>query len=151
MKKDQEYMLMALELAQSAYKAQEVPIGAVVVSGSDEVLSKAFNSKEALHNPCGHAEILALQSAAKKLSNWRLSGCTLYTTLEPCPMCLNAMTHARIARVVFGAYDAKGGAIHLGYNFYQDKRLNHRFGVLGGILAYQSATLLTSFFHSRRK
>lgn len=144
------FMGLALEQAELAYKASEVPVGAVLVSPEGDVLSKQFNIKEVNHNPTGHAELLALQEGAKKLQNWRLSDCTLYVTLEPCPMCLAAMVQARLKLCVFGAYDAKGGALSLGYHLYKDNRLNHRFGIIGGIRHFECSRLLSQFFRERR-
>ena len=144
------YMSMALEQAELAYKAQEVPVGAILVSPTGEVLSKTHNLKEANHNPTAHAEILAIIEGAKKLHNWRLSDCTLYVTLEPCPMCLTALLQARIKQCVFGAYDVKGGALSLGYKLHQDKRLNHQFSVIGGVKHFEASKLLSQFFKERR-
>lgn len=144
------FMGLALEEAEAAYKLQEVPVGAILVSASGEILSKHHNLKETNNNPTGHAEILTLIDGAKKLSNWRLSECTLYVTLEPCNMCLAAMVHARIQTCVFGAYDTKAGALSLGYHLHQDKRLNHQFGMIGGIRHYECSKLLSRFFRERR-
>lgn len=144
------FMSMALEQAELAYKAKEVPVGAVLVSPEGEVLSRQYNLKETHFNPTAHAEILALTEGAQKLSNWRLSGCTLYVTLEPCPMCLTAMVQARIKRCIFGAFDAKGGALSLGYHLHQDKRLNHQFAIMGGIKHFECSKLLSQFFRERR-
>jgi tRNA(adenine34) deaminase len=144
------FMGLALEEAESAFKAQEVPVGAVLVSPNGDILTKQFNLKEMHFNPTAHAEILCLIEGAKKLQNWRLSDCTLYVTLEPCPMCLNAMVQARLGHCVFGAYDAKGGALSLGYFFHQDQRLNHQFAVTGGIRHFDCSKILSQFFRERR-
>lgn len=144
------FMTMALEQADLAYKNQEVPVGAVLVSPEGEVLSKTFNLKETHFNPAGHAEILAITDSARKLQNWRLIDCVLYVTLEPCPMCLMSMVQARIKQCVFGAYDAKGGALSLGYHLHQDKRLNHQFSVIGGIKHFECSRVLSQFFKERR-
>jgi tRNA(adenine34) deaminase len=144
------YMSMALEQAELAYRAQEVPVGAVLVSPEGEVLSKQHNLKETHFNPTAHAEVLAVIEGARKLHNWRLSDCTLYVTLEPCPMCLTALVQARVKQCVFGAYDAKGGAISLGYHLHQDKRLNHQFSIMGGIKHFECSKLLSQFFRERR-
>lgn len=141
---------MALEQAELAYRAQEVPVGAIIVSPQGEVVSKQFNLKETNLNPTAHAEILSLIEASKKLGNWRLNGCSIYVTLEPCPMCLAAMVQSRIGRCVFGAYDPKGGAISLGYHLHQDQRLNHQFSVLGGIKHFDCSKILSQFFRERR-
>lgn len=144
------FMSMALEQAHLAYKSHEVPVGAVIVSPSGEILSKQHNLKEISHNPTGHAEILSLVEASKKIHNWRLSGCILYVTLEPCPMCLAAMVQSRIEQCIFGAYDNKGGALSLGYFLQKDNRLNHRFSVIGGIKHFECSKLLSQFFKERR-
>lgn len=144
------FMAMALEQAELAYKAQEVPVGAVLVSPAGDVIARQFNLKESHFNPVAHAEILALTEGAKKIHNWRLSDCTLYVTLEPCPMCLAAMVQSRVGQCVFGAYDAKGGALSLGYHIHQDKRLNHQFKMMGGIKHFECSRLLSSFFRERR-
>lgn len=143
-------MSLALEQAELAYKAQEVPVGAVLVSPNGDVLSKQFNLKEAHHNPTAHAEMLCIVEGAKKLQNWRLSDCTLYVTLEPCPMCLTALVQSRVKQCVFGAYDAKGGALSLGYYLHQDKRLNHQFAITGGVKHFECSKLLSQFFRERR-
>lgn len=143
-------MGLALDEANTAYRLGEVPVGAVVVDAKGEVISRAHNLKESVHNPCGHAELLAIQAAAQKIQGWRLDGCTLYVTLEPCPMCLAGLVQARIKQVVFGAYDAKGGALSLGYNLHRDQRLNHRFSMMGGVMHYESSRLLSQFFKERR-
>ncbi len=144
------FMSLALEQAELAYKAQEVPVGAVLVSPNGDVLSKQFNLKESQHNPTAHAEILCVIEGAKKLQNWRLSDCTLYVTLEPCPMCLTALVQSRVKQCVFGAYDAKGGALSLGYHLHQDKRLNHQFSIVGGVKHFECSKLLSQFFRERR-
>ena len=144
------FMSMALEQAELAYKAQEVPVGAVLVSPNGDVLSKQFNLKETHFNPTAHAEILVLEEGARKIQNWRLSDCVLYVTLEPCHMCLTAMVQSRVRQCVFGAYDSKGGALSLGYHLHQDKRLNHQFSVIGGIKHFECSRLLSQFFKERR-
>ena len=144
------FMTLALEQAELAYRAQEVPVGAIIVSPEGEILSKQFNQKETDLNPTGHAEILSIIEASKRIGNWRLSHCSIYVTLEPCPMCLAAMVQSRIGRCVFGAYDPKGGAISLGYRLHQDKRLNHRFSVCGGIKHFDCSKILSQFFKERR-
>lgn len=144
------FMDLALEEADLAFRGQEVPVGAVLVSASGEILSKSHNVKERNFNPTGHAEILCLTEGAKKAKNWRLTDCTLYVTLEPCPMCLSAMVQSRVKLCVFGAYDSKGGALNLGYNLHQDKRLNHQFSVIGGIRHFECSKILSQFFKERR-
>lgn len=143
-------MKLALEQAEKAYKIGEVPIGAVLVGKDGKIISSAFNLKETTKNPIGHAEILALQQVAPTQDSWRRLGCTLYVTLEPCTMCLGAMVHARIDRLVFGAYDKKAGALSLGYFFQNDSRLNHSFEVVGGVMHYECSKVLSQFFRERR-
>lgn len=145
------HMEMALQEARIAGHKDEVPIGAIIVSEYGEVIANSHNEKEANNNPCGHAEILVIQKAAQKLKSWRLLNATLYVTLEPCPMCLSAMVQARIGKLVFGAYDKKGGAISLGYNLHNDSRLNHRFDVIGGVKHFECSQLLSNFFRAKRK
>lgn len=140
----------ALKEAQKAYREDEVPIGAVIVDEKGNILARAHNEKEKVNNPCGHAEILAIMEASRKLNNWRLTNCALYVTLEPCPMCLSAMVQARIGKLFFGAYDAKGGALSLNYNFYKDKKLNHSFAVSGGLRHFECSRLLSTFFKEKR-
>lgn len=144
------FMDLALKQAELAYKEKEVPVGAVLVSADGEILTQKHNLKESHHNPTAHAEVLSIIEGAKKLSSWRLTGATLYVTLEPCPMCLAAMVQARIKRCVFGAYDAKGGALSLGYSMHNDSRLNHRFAVTGGIRHFECSKILSQFFKERR-
>jgi tRNA(adenine34) deaminase len=143
-------MCLAIEQADLAYSKGEVPVGAICVAEDGKTLSVAHNLKESTPNPCGHAEILALTNAAKSLGEWRLLNATLYVTLEPCPMCLDAARQARIKNVIFGAYDKKGGAISLGYNFHKDTRLNHHFNIMGGIFHYKCSSILSTFFKQRR-
>lgn len=148
---DQLWMMdEALIEAEKAYRLDEVPIGAVIVDASGMIIAKAHNLKEKNHNPCGHAEILAITEAAKKINNWRLIDCTLYVTLEPCPMCLCAMVQARIGKLYFGAYDPKGGSLSLNYNFYNDQKLNHSFSVVGGLRHFECSKLLSTFFREKR-
>jgi len=145
------FMSIALEEAELAFKAGEVPVGAVLVSPDGAVLSKQYNLKETNFNPTAHAEIVCLSEAGKKNQNWRLKDCTLYVTLEPCPMCLSALVQARIRQCVFGAYDSKGGALSLGFFHHQDKRFNHQFSMIGGVKHYECSRLLSQFFKERRK
>ncbi len=140
----------ALIEAEKAYREDEVPIGAVIVDSSGVILSRAHNVKEKNYNPCGHAEILAITEAAKKLNNWRLINCSLFVTLEPCPMCLSAMIQARIGTLYFGAYDPKGGSLSLNYNLYKDEKLNHAFPVVGGLRHFECSKVLSRFFREKR-
>ena len=147
---DQYFMQIALKEAEKAAYQEEVPVGAVAVKGV-EILAKAHNQRETLQDPTAHAEILALTQAAAALSSWRLEGVTLYVTLEPCPMCAGALVLSRIQRLVFGAYDPKGGAAGSLYNIPEDPRLNHRVEVQGGILQQECADLLRTFFQKKRR
>ena len=144
-------MQKALDLAKKAALVDEVPVGAMVVDKDGNILSEAYNTREQDKDPLGHAELKAIQLASKKLNDWRLEDCTLYVTLEPCPMCLSAMREARIKLCVFGAYDSKGGALSLGYRMHQDPRLNHRFSIIGGIGQNEASGLLSDFFRKKRR
>ena len=144
-------MSLAIDQAQKAYRLDEVPVGALVVDESEKVLARAHNLKEKNRNPCHHAEVLALSEASKSLGDWRLEGCILYTTLEPCVMCMGALVHARVARLVFGAYDEKGGALTLGFGIHKNDRLNHNVAVVGGFMHYECSRLLSEFFRAKRK
>jgi tRNA(adenine34) deaminase len=144
-------MRIALECAQAAAAAGEAPIGAVVVDpASGEVLAQAGNAPIGRHDPTAHAEILALREAAERLGNYRLTDLTLVVTLEPCAMCAGAISHARIGRLVFGATDAKGGAVVSGPRFFEQPTCHWRPVVVGGVLAEESAALLKAFFRARR-
>ncbi len=147
---DQKYMKLALEQAELAAQIGEVPIGAVVVCGG-EVVAAAHNRREIDNDPSAHAEFLAMQKASKKLGRWRLSGCTVYVTLEPCLMCAGLMVNARIDRCVFGASDPKGGATGTLFDVSSDSRLNHEFAVSGGVLAEEASAQLKAFFKERRQ
>jgi tRNA(adenine34) deaminase len=144
------WMKKALQLAEKASLAGEVPVGALLVQ-EDQLISQARNRREELKSPLGHAEMLTLHGAARKLGTWRLSDCTLYVTLEPCVMCAGALWQARIGRVVFGAADPKGGALGSLYQVHSDHRLNHRYEVTAGVMAHECAQLLRDFFRQRRK
>ncbi len=147
---DETFMGLALEEASAAAAEGEVPVGAVVVR-EGEVVSRAHNRREAEHDPTSHAEIVAIREAARKLGRWRLSDCTVYATLEPCPMCAGAMHQARIERLVYGATDPKAGAVGTLYDIAGDERLNHRFEVTPGVRAEECAELLRSFFADLRE
>ncbi len=146
---DQTYMQRALTQAAVAASEGEVPVGAVIVCG-DTVVAEAHNRRESDRDPLAHAEILAIRQAAAVLGRWRLSGCTLYVTLEPCPMCAGAVVNARVDRLVFGASDPRAGAVGSLLNLVQDGRLNHRAVVTPGVEAEASAQLLKAFFAARR-
>ena len=142
-------MSEALTLAAAAGQAGEVPVGAVVVSDG-QIVGRGSNSPISSHDPSAHAEIQALRGAALALHNYRLNGCTLYVTLEPCAMCAGAIQHARVARVVFGAADPKTGACGSVVNLFAEPQLNHHTQIEGGVLAQQCGELLTNFFRERR-
>jgi tRNA(adenine34) deaminase len=146
---DVAFMRLALEQARLAASIGEVPIGAVVVSGR-EVIASGHNRREIDANPSAHAEFSALIEASRKLGRWRLTGCTVYVTLEPCLMCAGLMQLARVDRCVYGATDPKGGALGTLYQVHSDERLNHRFEVTAGICADECAELLSSFFTQLR-
>lgn len=146
---DLKYMEICLKLARKAAAKGEVPVGAIVVR-NQKIVGLAHNQKERLQNPTSHAEIIAIQRASRKLKNWRLTDCTLYVNLEPCPMCAGAIVQSRIQKVVFGCRDPKSGAVSSLYTLTQDPRLNHRAETLEGVLADESSQLLSSFFKSRR-
>ena len=149
-KDDYYFMKKALEQANRAYKAGEVPVGAVVVKDG-KIIARGFNERETKQDPTAHAELTAMKKAAKKLSSWRLTGCTLFVTLEPCPMCSGVIINSRIDRVVFGAYDQKAGCCTTLYHLCNDERFNHRAQVLGGVMEEECAEILSSFFKEKRK
>ncbi len=143
------FMRAALELAQQGLEAGEVPVGAVVVKDG-EIIGRGFNAPISRHDPTAHAEIMALRDAASRLGNYRLAGCELYVTLEPCAMCSGAIMHARIARLVFGARDPKTGACGSVVDLFAEQRLNHHCEVVDGVLAEECGALLSRFFAARR-
>jgi len=146
---DDEYMQIALELAQQAAEAGEVPVGALVVKDG-EIVGRGYNAPISCNDPSAHAEIQALRDAGHRLGNYRLVGCTLYVTLEPCAMCAGAIQHARIARLVYGARDPKTGACGSVVDLMQEARLNHHAVVDGGIMAGACGGMLSTFFAARR-
>ena len=143
-------MRLALDEAREAVATGDVPIGAVVLDPAGEVVARGRNVREAEGDPTGHAEVVALRAAARALGEWRLSGCTLVVTLEPCTMCAGAAVLARVGRIVFGAYDDKAGAVGSLWDVVRDRRLNHRPEVVGGVLAAESTALLDAFFADQR-
>ena len=145
-----EPMRAALEEASRAMDTSDVPIGAVVLDPDGEVIARGRNAREAVGDPTAHAEILALREAAAALGQWRLDGCTLVVTLEPCAMCAGAVILARIRRLVFGAIDPKAGAVGSLWDLVRDRRLNHRPEVVSGVLAEECGALLREFFASHR-
>jgi len=147
---DEYWMRHALDLADKAAAQGEVPVGAVIVRNG-EILGEGWNQPITLHDPSAHAEMLALRAAGVAASNYRLPGTTLYVTLEPCPMCAGAMVHARVERVVFGAFDPKTGAAGSMFDLLTDERHNHRLIVSGGVLEGACAESLRTFFRARRQ
>jgi tRNA(adenine34) deaminase len=143
-------MRAALAEARAARATGDVPIGAVVLDAGGEVVGRGRNVREAEHDPTGHAEVVALREAARARGEWRLEGCTLVVTLEPCTMCAGASVLARVERVVFGAHDDKAGAVGSLWDVVRDRRLNHRPEVVTGVLAAESVTLLEEFFRAHR-
>lgn len=141
-------MNAAIGMAKKAFNKDEVPVGAVIVSRG-KIIARACNARETKRDPLAHAELIAIKKAAKKIGGWRLTGCTLYVTLEPCPMCAGAVINARIGEVVFGAYDPKAGAFGSLYDLCEG-RLNHTPRVTGGILADKCAQLLIEYFRQKR-
>ena len=146
---DEDFMRAALELARQAAQAGEVPVGAVVVKNG-EIIGHGCNGPIGRHDPSAHAEMLALRDAAQHEGNYRLVDCDLYVTLEPCLMCVGAMFHARIKRVVYGASDPKTGAAGSVMNLFEEQRLNHHAEVQGGVLADECGSILSQFFAARR-
>jgi len=146
---DERYMRMAIDAAQVAEENGDVPIGAVIVYQS-QVIGRAYNQREQLKDPTAHAEIIALTQAASFIGSWRLHGCTIYVTLEPCPMCAGALVLGRLDRLVYGCPDPKTGACGSLYDIVRDERLNHRLEVTPSVLADDCAALLQAFFQKRR-
>lgn len=143
-------MGLALDQARAALATSDVPVGAVVVAASGEVVGTGRNAREATGDPTAHAEVLALRTAAAARGGWRLDGCTLVVTLEPCTMCAGAAVLARVERLVLGAWDPKAGAVSSLWDLVRDRRLNHRLDVLGGVRESECAALLEDFFRARR-
>ena len=148
-KNDENFMRLAIAQAGIAEENGDVPIGAVIVY-QNRIIAKAYNQREQLNDPTAHAEIIALTQAAAALETWRLTGCSIYVTLEPCPMCAGALVLARIDRLVFGCNDPKTGACGSLYNIVSDDRLNHRIESISGVLADQCRQQLQAFFQRRR-
>ncbi len=146
---DDRFLRQALDEAQRAFEAGEVPVGAVVVHGG-QVIGRGHNQREALHDPTAHAEVLALTAAANHLGDWRLTGCSLYVTKEPCAMCAGALVNSRLDRLVFGAWDEQAGCCGSLYQLCRDPRFNHQVEVTGGVLQAECQALLQAFFLSRR-
>ena len=147
---DLTFMEEALKLAKTAEKQGEVPVGAVLVH-KNQIIASTFNQKESLKKATAHAEILAIEKASSQLGRWRLNDCTLYVTLEPCPMCAGALVTARLKRLVYACKDPKAGAVHSLYEITQDPRLNHYVEIHSGVLQEESSKLLKEFFRKKRK
>jgi tRNA(adenine34) deaminase len=143
------WMKKALDQAVLAFDQQEVPVGAVIVY-QDRIIAEAYNQRESLKDPTAHAEMIAITQAAEALESWRLLDCTLYVTLEPCPMCAGAIVQARIPRVIYGTSDAKAGACHSLFQITSDIRLNHQAAVLGGVMQDDCRAILQEFFRQQR-
>lgn len=150
MESDTYYMGLALEAARAGLAAGEVPVGAVLVGEGGEILARTFNQPIGLSDPTAHAEILALRAGARLLGNYRLLGSSLYVTIEPCIMCLGALLHARLRRLVYGAADPKGGACVSLYHLPEDTRFNHRLEVTGGVMEAECREVVQEFFRARR-
>lgn len=147
---EEKFMKQALIEARKAYGKDEVPIGAVIVKDG-KVIARGHNTRQQTQNAVNHAEMIAIQKACKKVGSWRLCGCDLYVTLEPCPMCAGACINSRLNAVYFGAYDAKAGCAGTLYNLPEDERFNHRLKVEGGILQQECVKILSDFFKQKRQ
>jgi tRNA(adenine34) deaminase len=145
-----EVMRAAIAVARRADASTDVPVGAIVLNPSGEVIGEGHNQREALSDPTAHAELVAIRHAAASLSSWRLTGCTLVVTLEPCTMCAGAVVLSRVSRLVFGAYDPKAGAVGSLWDVVRDRRLNHRPEVVGGVLEAETGALVARFFDDHR-
>ena len=145
----EQWMKIAYREALAAYEEQEVPVGAIIVH-ENRIIAAAHNQRETLKDPTAHAEMLAITQAAESLGSWRLIGCTLYVTLEPCPMCAGAIVQARIPQVIYGTSDPKGGACHTLYSITNDARLNHQCTVIGGVYRLPCQQILQDFFAEQR-
>lgn len=150
MEKDEKFMKIALKEANKSFQLDEVPVGVVIVK-DDKIIARGHNLRETKQDPTGHAEIIAIKKASKKLKSWRLIDCTMYVTLEPCSMCAGAIMWSRIKRVVYGAKDIKGGAIGSSFNLFEQKGINHKPEVTSGVLEDEASTLLKNFFKLKRQ
>lgn len=148
---DEHFMQLALLEAEKAREIHEVPVGAVIVGPDGEILAAASNRTIIDSDPTAHAEVLALRIGAKKIDNYRLTGCTLYTTIEPCVMCAGALVNARFSRLVFGAHDERFGGVETKFRLCDSEDLNHRMEIVSGVLADESRSLMQAFFRERRK
>ena len=148
-KTDEYYMEQALVQAKLAYEKDEVPIGCVIVK-DDKVIAKSHNLRESTNDPCGHAEILAIRKASKKLNSWRLENCDIYITVEPCIMCMGAIIQSRIETVIYGTEDYKGGALGSSINVLDAKGINHHPNVISGVMKKECSEILTNYFKTKR-
>ncbi len=148
---DEQWMTVALEEARAAAAAGDVPVGAVIVADDGKLVGRGRNRRELDRDPTAHAEIVALREAARRIGNYRLTGATLYVTIEPCQMCVGAMVHARIARVVYGTREPKAGAIESAMRAHQHPSLNHRMEAIGGVLETECRAVMQNFFQERRE
>jgi tRNA(adenine34) deaminase len=146
---DEKFMVQALKEAEKSANFDEVPVGAVIVK-EGKIIARGHNLRERNNDPTAHAEIVAIRKACKKLKSWRLEGCTIYVTIEPCSMCAGTLLWSRIQRIVYGAKDPKGGALGSSYSLFEVKNINHRPEITGGVLEERCSTLMTSFFRSKR-
>ena len=146
---DEKFMAEALKEAEKSANFDEVPVGAVIVK-DNKIIARGHNLRESKNDPTAHAEIVAIRKACKKLKSWRLEGCTIYATIEPCSMCAGTLLWTRIKRIVYGAKDIKGGALGSSYNLFEVKNINHHPEIEGGILEEKCSTLMTSFFRNKR-
>lgn len=148
--KAEKYMRFALKEAQKAALIDEVPVGCIIVL-NDKIIAKAHNKKETTNDPCGHAEIIAIRKACKKINNWRLENCEMYVTIEPCIMCSGAIIQSRIKKVFYGAKDNKGGGLGTSINVLEAKNINHVPEVYGGILLEECSKIISEYFKTKRK
>ena len=147
---EEKFMSIALKEAKKAEAIDEVPIGCVIVK-NNKIIARGHNIRETKKDPLGHAELVAIKKASKKLMNWRLEGCDLYVTLEPCMMCSGAIIQSRIRRVIFGAYDPKGGAIYSSINAFEAKNINHHPEIVPEAMKDECSSILTNYFKKKRK
>lgn len=148
--KTEKYMRFALKEAQKAALIDEVPVGCIIVL-NDKIIAKAHNKKETTNDPCGHAEIIAIRKACKKINNWRLENCEMYVTIEPCIMCSGAIIQSRIKKIFYGAKDNKGGGLGTSINVLEAKNINHIPEVYGGILLKECSKIILDYFKTKRK